>query len=76
MSTRLQIIVPEGLERRARKAAQRRGETLSAWVRRAIERALADDRPAIDPLERLSRLGGPTGDIEQMLAEVEAGRGR
>ena len=28
-----------------------------------------------DPLEKLSRLGAPTADIDQMLAEIEAGRG-
>ena len=39
-----------------------------------IERALADDRLSIDPVARLASLGGPTGDIDQMLAEIEAGR--
>jgi hypothetical protein len=73
--SRLQILVPALLERRVRKAAQRRRLSTSAWVREAIERALADDRPALDPLDRLSRLGAPTGDIEQMLSEIEAGRG-
>jgi hypothetical protein len=75
MSTRLQILVPAALERRVRKAAQRRKLSASAWVREAIERALADDRPADDPLDRLGALGAPTADIAQMLAEIEAGRG-
>jgi predicted transcriptional regulator len=75
MSIRLQVLVPEGLERRVRKAAQRSRVSTSAWVRQAIERALADDRPAGDALDRLARLGAPTGDIDQMLAEIEAGRG-
>jgi hypothetical protein len=45
-------------------------------VRQAIERALAANRPGGgDPLDRLSRLAAPTGDIAQMLAEIEAGRG-
>jgi hypothetical protein len=44
-------------------------------VRAAIERHLADERPETDPLERLKILGAPTGDIEQMLSEIEAGRG-
>lgn len=73
--SRLQILVPAPLERRVRKAAARRRLSTSAWVREAIERALAEDRPAADPLDRLSTLGGPTGDIAQMLAEIEAGRG-
>lgn len=76
MSIRLQVLMPEGLERRVRKAAQRERLSTSAWVRRAVERALAEDRPATaDPLDQLSALGAPTGDIEQMLAEIDAGRG-
>jgi len=74
MSNRLQVIVPDELERRISTAAQRRRLSKSAYVRRAIERALAEERSAGDPLERLSRLEGPTGDIEQMLGEIEAGR--
>jgi hypothetical protein len=44
-------------------------------VRRAIERALAEGPGVPDALDRLSRLGGPTGDMEQILSEIEAGRG-
>ena len=29
---------------------------------------------AFDPVARLAALNGPTGDIEQMLAEIAAGR--
>ena len=75
MSIRLQILVPEPLERRVRKAAQRQRLSTGAWVRQAMERALQDERGAVDPLDSLSTLGAPTGDIEQMLAEIEAGRG-
>lgn len=75
MSTRLQILVPPGLDARVRKAARRGGVSVGAWVRQAIERALTDPRAAPDPLDALSRLGAPTGDLDQMLAEIEAGRG-
>jgi len=75
MSTRLQILVPDGLDRRVRKAAQRSRLSTSAWVRLAIERALAEGRPPGDALDRLARLGAPTADIDQMLAEIDAGRG-
>ncbi len=74
-SHRLQVLVPEGLQRRIQKAAQRSRVSTGAWVRTAIERQLADDRPAADPLDRLKALGAPTGDIDQMLSEIEAGRG-
>ncbi|HEX5216356.1 MAG TPA: hypothetical protein VFV98_12905 [Vicinamibacterales bacterium] len=77
MSTkRLQVLVPESLDRRIRKAAQRRRLAAGAWVREAIERHLRDDQPASDPLERLKALGSPTADLDQMLAEIEAGRGQ
>ncbi|HEV8129763.1 MAG TPA: antitoxin [Acidobacteriota bacterium] len=74
MSYRLQVLIPEGLDARVRKAAQRSRLSKGAWVRRAIERTLAEDSDKGDALERLSSLGAPTGDIEQMLAEIEAGR--
>ena len=75
MSIRLQVLIPPGLDARVRKAAQRSCLSKGAWVRLAIERAIADDRLPADPLATLSGLGAPTGDIEQMLAEIEAGRG-
>jgi hypothetical protein len=74
MSHRLQVLIPEALDRRVRKAAQRRRVSTAAWVRQAIERALKDDSPG-DPLDQLGRLGAPTGDIDQLLAEIDAGRG-
>jgi hypothetical protein len=74
MSYRLQVLLPEALERRVRKAAQRKRLSTGAWVRAALEAALHGDRVA-DPLDRLASLGAPTGDIEQMLSEIEAGRG-
>lgn len=74
MSKRLQVLVPESLDRRIRKAAQRRRLSTGAWVRLALEQALKNDRPATDALDRLASLGAPTGDLEQMLAEIDAGR--
>ena len=74
MSHRLQVLVPEALDRRIRKAAHRRRLSTGAWVREAIERALQDN-PGRDALDELSRLGAPTGDLDQMLAEIDAGRG-
>jgi hypothetical protein len=74
-SHRLQVLVPESLQRRIVKAAQRSRLSTGAWVRKAIERHLADDRAAGDPLDRLKALGAPTGDIDRMLADIEAGRG-
>ena len=75
MSTRLQVLIPETLDRRIRKAALRRRLSTGAWVREALERALAEPATGGDPLARLAELGAPTADIDQMLAEIEAGRG-
>ncbi|MBA3638269.1 MAG: ribbon-helix-helix protein, CopG family [Acidobacteria bacterium] len=75
MSKRLQVLIPEGLDARVSKAAQRTRVSKGEWVRRALERALEDRRDDPDPVARLARLGGPTGDIEQILAEIDAGRG-
>ena len=68
------MTVAVALQRRVRKAAQRSRLSTGAWVRQAIERHLADARPPADPLDRLRDLGAPTGDIEQMLSEIDAGR--
>jgi hypothetical protein len=74
MSSRLQVIVPDDLDRVIRKAAQRRRLSTSAWVRQAIERQLAADQPTQDALEQLAALQAPTADIDRMLTEIERGR--
>jgi hypothetical protein len=68
-------LIPETLDARIAKAAQRQRVSKGEWVRRALERALSEGPRAEDPLDRLAALGGPTADIDQMLAEIEAGRG-
>ncbi len=75
MSHRLQVLIPSGLAARLHKAAQRSRVSTGEWVRRAIERALTDDATAEDPVAALAQLQAPTADIEQMLTEIEAGRG-
>jgi predicted transcriptional regulator len=75
MSQRLQVLIPESLDRRIRKAAQRSRQSTGAWVRDAIEQHLKEPRSGPDALDQLQRLDAPTADIEQMLAEIEAGRG-
>jgi hypothetical protein len=75
MSHRLQVLIPEALDGRIQKAAARSRQSKGAWVRRAIERALAAGPEVPDALDRLSRLGGPTGNMDQILNEIEAGRG-
>lgn len=74
MSHRLQVLIPEPLDAAIAKAAQRRRYSKGEWVRRALERALAEEPASGDPLRRLASLNAPTADIDQMLAEIEAGR--
>ena len=77
MSHRLQVLISEELDARIRKAASRDRVSKGEWVRRAIERALREGTDVArhaDPLSRLSRLEGPTADIDQLLGEIEKGR--
>lgn len=76
MSHRLQVLISAELDAHLEKAAQRSRISKGAWVRNALKTAL--DRsghfsPA-DSVARLASLDAPTGDIDQMLAEIEAGR--
>lgn len=73
-SHRLQVLVPPSLEMRIRKAAERRRLSKGEWVRRALERVLAEPGTRSDPLAKLERLQAPTADIRRMLAEIESGR--
>jgi metal-responsive CopG/Arc/MetJ family transcriptional regulator len=74
MSHRLQVLIPETLNARLSKAAQRSRLSRGEWVRGAIEKALSEAVTTSDPLAKLSSLRAPTADIEQMLAEIETGR--
>ena len=85
MSTRLQVIVSEEEMVSLRRAARRTGLTLSEWARRALRRARdeqAGSSPGQTPgaesrlraLERALACNHPTGDIDEMLADIERGR--
>ena len=72
------MLIPEDLDARLRKAAQRKRVSKGEWVRQAIENALRASTSAAtearDPMARLASLEGPTGDIDRVLSEIEAGR--
>jgi hypothetical protein len=76
MSHRLQVLIPAELDAQLTKAAQRSRMSKGAWVRRALQKTV--DRSGYstpgDPVERLAALDAPTGDIDQMLTEIESGR--
>ena len=79
MSKRLQILLPDKELARLRLTAKQRGTTVSEIVRDSIVLFLAQSRPRspeqrIASVMRFARFEGPTGDIEQILSEIEGGR--
>ena len=79
MSTRLQVIVSEDELISLRQAARRTGLTVSEWARRALRRARDEQagptaESRLRALERALACNHPTGDIDEMLADIERGR--
>jgi len=80
MSKRLQVVVDDDELAEIQRAARRSRMTSSEWVRQALRRARQAE-PKGDPGKKLAivrRAAGhayPTSDIEQMLAEIDRGRG-
>lgn len=77
MSHRLQVLIPPEMDARLEKAAQRSRVSKGEWVRKALDESLRranESRSQQDPVARLAGLNGPVSDIDQMLAEIEAGR--
>ncbi len=75
-SKRMQLLIPEAMEIRLRRAAERDRVPRGAWVRQAIQERLERVVGPVpeDPLAELRRLNGPTSDIGAMIGEIEAGR--
>jgi hypothetical protein len=80
MSKRLQIIMPDDEYRAVARAARKRGKPIAQIVRESLRRTLGDDDER-DPEQRIAavlrfaRFSGPTGDIDELLSEIERGRG-
>lgn len=78
MSKRLQVLLEEGEMADVRRAARRQRLTTAEWVRQAL-RAARRQAPEGDPKRKLAAVRAsarhefPTGDIGQMLAEIERG---
>jgi hypothetical protein len=73
--SRLQILIPPDLDAELRKSPQRQGISTGEFVRRAIRKSLPQlTSNHQDPVASLASLAAPTGDIEQMLDEIERGR--
>jgi len=78
MSIRLQVVLDAAELREIRRAARRDRLTVSEWVRRCLRdaRRLQPGRDAgrkLQAIRSAARHEFPTGDIAQMLAEIESG---
>lgn len=79
MSTRLQIIVQEEEVRELRRCARREGLSLSEWVRRALRKARNEQtgptvQQKLAALDRALKCNHPTGEIDEILSDIERGR--
>jgi hypothetical protein len=78
MSSRLQVLLSEEEMKEVRKLAAREHLKVGEWVRRVLREARSA-RSTLDPQARLKAVrraaeySFPTGDIDQMLAEIERG---
>lgn len=71
MSHRLQVLISKELDLALAQAAAREQVSKGEFVRSAIEAALAERIEAADPVAALAAINAPTGDIDQMLAEID-----
>jgi hypothetical protein len=80
VSKRLQVLMPDDEYRALVMAARRRGQPVSRLVRESLRQAIGqeageDPERRIASVLRFARFAGPTGDITQLLDEIERGRG-
>jgi hypothetical protein len=78
MSKRLQVLLEEDELDEIRKIARRERTTVAQWVREAIREArrrspAKDGAAKLQAIQRAFEYEFPTGDIGQMLAEIERG---
>ena len=80
MSKRLQVMMADDEYRALARVASRRRTSVAEVVRDSLRRTVAEGAEP-DPERRIAailtfaRFAGPTGDIEQVLQEIERGRG-
>jgi hypothetical protein len=81
MSKRLQVLLDEPELREIERAARAQRTTVAEWVRQALRAACqressTDERRKLAAIRAAARHTFPTGDMDQMLAEIESGRMR
>jgi len=80
MAKRLQVIVQDPEYREIQRAARSRHMSIAEWVRQALDLArrrepLGSIGQKLTAIQRAARHDYPVGDIDAMLAEIEAGYG-
>jgi len=78
MAKRLQVILQDPEYREIQRAARARRMSLAEWVRQALEAARRKEPEGsitrkIEAIHASAQHQYPSGDIENMLAEIEAG---
>lgn len=78
MSKRLQVLLDEAEMREIKRAAKLQRMTVAEWVRQALRAARrrepsTDARKKIEAVRTAARHSFPTGDVSQMLREIEQG---
>jgi hypothetical protein len=78
MSKRLQVVLDDAEAREIKRLARMQRMTVSEWVRQAL-RIVRRQQPRLDVDKKLQiiraavRHSYPTGDIDQVLSEIERG---
>lgn len=80
MAKRLQVILQDPEYREIQRAARSRHMSIAEWVRQALELARrrqpsGDMGKKLDAVRAAARHDFPTGDIKEVLAEIERGYG-
>lgn len=78
MSKRLQVILQDPEYREIQRAARSRRMSIAEWVRQALvlarrEEPIASTARKLEAVRHAAQSEYPVGDIDQMLAEIEAG---
>jgi hypothetical protein len=78
MAKRLQVIVQDPEYREIQRVARSRHMSIAEWVRQALDLARRQEPVGsigkkLEVIQRAARHDYPVGDIDGMLAEIEAG---
>jgi hypothetical protein len=78
MSKRLQVILKDPEYREIQRAARSRHMSIAEWVRQALDLARRGEPMGImgkklETVRRAAQYQYPSGDIDRMLSEIEAG---